>query len=102
MYKNGNYKDLAVYIHKEVDGKKRIKTSRNLTKPVEDCKRTSKKKMKKLEQGEAKQVLDEYRKDYDFIENERFDNEYTGANFNFVFLRKDSFAVKRKAGRKRE
>lgn len=33
LYKGGNYADLAKYIRKDVSGKKRLKTSRNLTKP---------------------------------------------------------------------
>lgn len=33
LYQDGNYADLAKYIRKDVNGKKRLKTSRNLNKP---------------------------------------------------------------------
>lgn len=103
LYEKGNFKDLAKYIRKDTSsGKKRIKTSRNLTKPEYNCKRTNKKSLRKLEKGDAEEVLNNYTKEYSLIEDERYDNDYTGANFNFVFMKKNCFAVNRKAKMKRE
>lgn len=89
MYQDGNFEKLANYIHKDVCGKKRLKTSRNLTKPEIKSTKSNKKILRKLEQGDACEVLTEYEKEYRIVSDERVDNDYTGANFYFEFVSKN-------------
>ena len=86
MYKKGNFESLANYIHKDVCGKKRLKTSRNLTKPEVTPSICDKKVLQELEQGNSSKVLNEYKKEYYLVSDNGVDNEYTGANFYFSLL----------------
>lgn len=86
MYQKGDFKDLAKYIHKDVCGSKRLKTSRNLDRPEVQTSRCNKKTLRKLEHGDDCAVLKPYNKEYHLVSDDRVDNDYTGANFYFAFL----------------
>lgn len=83
LYLDGNFKDLAKYIRKDVSGKKRLKTSRNLTKPTVDVKEHVKREFKKVERGEMIPVPEGYY----FVKDSIFDkNKITGESYSFTFL----------------
>lgn len=85
LYQDGNFKDLAKYIRKDVSGTKRLRTSRNLTKPtvtVDNCKR---REYRKLERGE----MIETPENYYLVEDDMWINDFTGAVYSFVFCRTD-------------
>lgn len=82
LYQDGNFADLAKYIRKDVCGKKRLRTSRNLTKPEVTVVEGKKREFKKLEKGEALPVPDGYY----FYKDDMWVNDFTGASYHFVFM----------------
>nr|DAV37849.1 MAG TPA: replication protein A [Caudoviricetes sp.] len=82
LYQDGNYADLAKYIRKDVNGKKRLKTSRNLAKPDVKVIEGKKREYRKLERGEALPCPEGYY----FYKDEMWINDYTGASFYFTYL----------------
>lgn len=82
LYQNGNYADLAKYIRKDVNGKKRLKTSRNLNKPEVKVVEGKKREYRKLERGEALPCPEGYY----FYKDEMWINDFTGASFHFTYL----------------
>ncbi len=90
LYTQGNFKKLAEYIHKDVKGQKRLKTSRNLIKPNYKVTTPSKKEVKKIERGEMINIP----ADYHLVEDEMTVNDYTGAAYSFTFMQNESFSTK--------
>ncbi len=84
LYKRGNFEALAKYIMKDVNGQKRIKTSRGLIKPEVDVKEAGKRELKKLEDGEMIKIPNGYYLIKD--ETEADWNYVTGATWSFVFM----------------
>lgn len=82
LYRRGNFEALANYITKEVNGEKRIKTSRGLKKPKVTVKEAGKREIKKLTNGEMIKIPKGYYMDND----ETAWNYVTGASWSFVFL----------------
>lgn len=82
LYQSGNYADLAKYIRKDVNGKKRLKTSRNLNKPEVKVVEGKKREYRKLERGEALPCPEGYY----FYKDEMWINDFTGASFYFTYL----------------
>lgn len=82
LYQDGNFADLAKYIRKDVCGKKRLRTSRNLTKPEVTVVEGKKREFKKLEKGEALPVPEGYY----FYKDDMWVNDFTGASYHFVFM----------------
>lgn len=89
LYMDGNFENLAKYIRKDVAGTKRLKTSRNLTKPTididgdEDDNDDVRKEYKKVERGEMIAVP----AGYYFVKDSIFSlNDFTGASYSFTFL----------------
>nr|DAE90115.1 MAG TPA: hypothetical protein [Caudoviricetes sp.] len=73
---------LTLYIRKDVTGTKRLKTSRNLIKPIVTVTEGKKREFKKLEKGEALQIP----QGYYLVRDEMWVNDFTGANYHFVFM----------------
>ncbi|WP_337565513.1 hypothetical protein [Ruminococcus sp.] len=82
LYEDGNFADLAKYIRKDVTGTKRLKTSRNLTKPTVTVIEGKKREFKKLEKGEALPIP----QGYYLVRDDVWVNDFTGANYHFVFM----------------
>lgn len=72
----------AKYIRKDVNGKKRLKTSRNLNKPEVKVVEGKKREYRKLERGEALPCPEGYY----FYKDEMWINDFTGASFHFTYL----------------
>ena len=83
LYMDGNFEDLSKYIRKDVAGTKRLKTSRNLTKPTIEIKENVKREYKKVERGEMIAIP----AGYYFVKDSIFSvNDFTGASYSFTFL----------------
>jgi hypothetical protein len=84
LYLDGNFKDLAKYVRKDVVGTKRLKTSRNLTKPTVDISR-AKKEYKKVERtGCPVEIPQGY---YQLTDDTQIlVNDFTGAVYSFAFM----------------
>lgn len=83
LYQDGNFKDLAKYIRKDVSGTKRLKTSRNLDKPIITVEEGKKREYKKIENGE----MIETPYGYYFVKDSIFNYyDFTGASYNFSFM----------------
>lgn len=95
LYAQGNYKDLAKYMRKDIRGKKKIKTSRNLNKPTYNISQLNKRDYRRLQCGE---IID-FPQGYTLNETPTmYVNDYTGAAFYFTFTKiqqhkKELFAV---------
>jgi hypothetical protein len=84
LYKRGNFEALAEYITKDVNGAKRMKTSRGLNQPEVNVKEAGKRELKKLENGEMIKIPEGY-----YLVNDETTDEWnyvTGASWNFVFM----------------
>ena len=92
LYEDGSFADLAKYIRKDVTGTKRLKTSRNLTKPTVTVTEGKKREFKKLEKGEALQIP----QGYYLVRDEMWGNDFTGASFYFTYLAIDNHKYRRK------
>lgn len=95
LYQDGNFAELAKYIRKDVSGKKRLKTSRNLTKPTIKV-TENKREFKKLEKGEALPIPPGYY----LVRDDMWVNDFTGAAFYFTYLASDSKKCKKIGGTK--
>lgn len=83
LYLEGAFEDLARYISKDVSGKKRIKTSRNLQKPTVKVKEHVIREYHRIERG----FEPEAPQGYYLLKNDVFSiNDITGAVFSFSFL----------------
>lgn len=83
LWHNGNVKELAKYIRKDVTGSKRLMNSRNLKRPKVKVKPTSKRELLKLEREQVPPAP----KGYYYVEDEfeKYISDVTGARFYFKF-----------------
>lgn len=95
LYQDGNFAELAKYIRKDVSGKKRLKTSRNLTKPTIEV-TENKREFKKLEKGESLPIP----QGYYLVRDDMWVNDFTGATFYFTYLASDFKKCKKIGGTK--
>lgn len=86
LFAEGNFYELAKYIRKDVNGKKRLKQSRNLKEPDVTVKEVGKREVRKLERGELIQIP----QGYYLVEDSFYENEFTGTRYNFIFCRLDN------------
>ena len=89
LYLDGAFSDLAHYItkdaarHKDVGINKRIKTSRNLSRPTVEVKENCKREYRRIERGEALPAPEGYY----LLRGDMFSvNDITGAVYSFSFL----------------
>lgn len=94
LYLDGEFKDLAKYIRKDVTGTKRLKTSRNLTKPTVTVDVCKKREYRKLERGEMPEIPEGYY----LVDDDMWVNDFTGAIYSFVFCRTDFGKEMKKSG----
>ncbi len=83
LYQDGNFADLAKYIRKDVNGNKRIKTSRNLKKPTVKVTDGKKREFRKIERGEMPETPSGYHLEHD----EMWVNDFTGASYYFAYMK---------------
>ena len=87
LYQRGNFEALADYIRKDVKGKKRIMTSRNLQKPEIKVFEAKKRELRKLERGEMIKIPEGY---YLLKDDPEYNlNDITGASWYFAFRKLD-------------